>query len=108
MDLHEITTLVWGSRLESPSPDQWLTSPDDEQSPARWSSLRQAIEYATGMRADREQNDLHPWIRTPQGHVYSPATVDVMAATLDLNRRSQPLASRRIAAAVRGEAEPGV
>ena len=79
MDLQEITTLVWGARLEPPAPERWRTSPDDPDRGMRWTELRQAIEYATGMRADMASQNLHPWIRTPQGHVYSPATIAVMA-----------------------------
>ncbi|MBB3951829.1 hypothetical protein [Aureimonas jatrophae] len=79
----EQTILVWGHRTERPSATVWNIGPSHaEQTAAVWPSLRHAINYAIGMQPDREAMGLHPWIRTPQGHVYSPATVALMATVM--------------------------
>ncbi len=71
-------TLIWGSS-ERPDPRLWKIGPSyNEQTAAYWSSLAQAISYAAGMTEDRASAGLHPWIRTPQGHVYSPGAIAEM------------------------------
>lgn len=73
--------LVWGHRTERPDATVWNIGPSHaEQTAAVWPSLRHAINYVTGMQADREAAGMHPWIRTPQGHVYSPVVIGLMAA----------------------------
>ncbi|WP_062209520.1 hypothetical protein [Aureimonas sp. AU12] len=92
----EITTLIWGHRTQKPDPHAWnIGGSMREQTAARWESLRHAINYAVGMQDDREREDLHPWIRTPQGHVYSPATIEVMAAVMLEPRERLSKASAR-------------
>ena len=96
-NVDEITTLIWGDRTEKPDPNVWNIGPSTrEQTAGHWSSLRHAINYAIGMQADREREGLHPWIRTPQGHVYSPTTIEAMAAViLDPRERPSTLAAAR-------------
>lgn len=75
--------LVWGHRTERPDATVWNIGPSHaEQTAAVWPSLRHAINYVTGMQADREAAGMHPWIRTPQGHVYSPVVIGLMAAAM--------------------------
>jgi len=91
----ERTTLIWGHRTERPKATIWNIGPSyHEQTAAIWFSLRHAINYAVGMRTDRAAADLHPWIRTPQGHVYSPATISLMAAVMfDADGRTKAMAA---------------
>jgi len=79
-------TLVWGDREAKPDPAVWRIDTSDTRSPALWATLHQAINYAVGMMPDRAAEGLHPWIRTPTGHIYSPATIKVMSDTLDRRR----------------------
>lgn len=76
-------TLIWADSTERPDPRLWKIGLSyNEQTAAYWSSLAQAIGYATGMTSDRASGGLYPWIRTPQGHVYSPAAIKVMGSLM--------------------------
>lgn len=79
-------TLVWGARDVKPDPAVWRVDATDPRSPALWASLHQAINYAVGMMPDRAPQGLHPWIRTPSGHIYSPATIQVLSEVMERRR----------------------
>ncbi|MBB3950914.1 hypothetical protein [Aureimonas jatrophae] len=79
-------TLVWGARDAKPEPAAWRVDTSDTRSAALWANLNQAINYAIGMMPDREPQGLHPWIRTPSGHIYSPAAIQVMSDAMERRR----------------------
>ncbi|WP_182422363.1 hypothetical protein [Aureimonas sp. ME7] len=79
----ERTILVWCHRTERPNAKALNIGPTHaEQTVAVWSSMRHAINYVVDMQPDREADGLHLWIRTPQGHVHSPVTIELMAAAM--------------------------
>ncbi|WP_062015205.1 hypothetical protein [Aureimonas sp. AU4] len=79
-------TLLWGDRDARPDPAAWRIDASDQRSAALWANLHQAINYAVGMMPDREPQGLHPWIRTPGGHIYSPAAIKVLSDTMGRRR----------------------
>ncbi|WP_062203653.1 hypothetical protein [Aureimonas sp. AU12] len=80
----DVATLIWGDRTSHPDPSVWrIAGPGTGHSADRWPSLHHAINYAVGMMRDRAEDDLHPWIRSSAGHVYSPAAIRVMSDAMD-------------------------